>query len=427
MGKYKNIFILIKLILFFTFIKNSIQTYIVYPFRKSTKEKKPYPENLLQNDLEITLEIGTPPQSIDLNLRSKVYAFHVASSELNLPFPTYNSKLSTSYFKLSKSESNFQNQEYEKGFKIYETLTINQKEVKNITLVLATKIIYNQAGALGLRLLKSHEFGGNLSFIYQVKAAANLDNYAFTLRYDNDETGELTIGSYPHLYNKNYNAKNFYISRARDLGANIDWVLDFDAIRYNNKTISGIKTKSLIQIEFGLILAPNNLKKYFNDNFFLDKCKEEIYDKRNITIIHCDKNLDITQFKNLSFILKDIDYEFVLTYNDLFVEENNEYIFGIVFDNRLTTTETCWILGKPFMKKYELVYDLDRKIIGLYKDKKDSGKNGKFKFNIYIFMLIILVLVVIGLGVYIIYYLKKPRKSRAFELDDDNFDYSPSK
>ena len=141
--------------------------------------------------------------------------------------------------------------------------------------------------------------------------------------------------------------------------------MDFDTIRYYNKTISGIRTKIFIQIEFGLILAPNNLKNYFNDIYFLNKCKENIYDKRNITIIHCDKNIDIIQFKNLSFILKDIDYDFVLTYKDLFIEENNEYIFSIVFDNKLATKETSWILGKPFLKKYELVYDLERKIIDI--------------------------------------------------------------
>ena len=39
-------------------------------------------------------------------------------------------------------------------------------------------------------------------------------------------------------------------------------------------------------------------------------------------------------------------------------------------------------------------------------------------------MLIILILVIIGLAIYIIYYLKKPRKNRAFELDDENFDYT---
>ena len=78
------------------------------------------------------------------------------------------------------------------------------------------------------------------------------------------------------------------------------------------------------------------------------------------------------------------------------------------------------------MKKYELVYDLDRKIIGLYKEKKIIGKNGKIKINIYLFILIILILIIIGLGIYIIYYIKKPRKSKAFELDDENFDYNPS-
>ena len=62
--------------------------------------------------------------------------------------------------------------------------------------------------------------------------------------------------------------KNIFVGRARDIGSSIDWVFDFDAIRYNNKTIRGIISKSLIQIEFGLILAPFALKKYFNNNFF---------------------------------------------------------------------------------------------------------------------------------------------------------------
>lgn len=413
------------LIIFFLCFYEAKQTHIVYPFRKSTKEIKPYPENLLQNDIEITLEIGTPPQRIDLNLRSKVYAFFVSSSDLNLPYPTYNSKLSQSYIKLSKNSSNFERQEFKKGYKIEETLSINKKEIKHITLVLATKIVYQQAGAMGLRLLKSHEFGGNLSFIYQIKNPANLDNYAFTLRYDNDEKGELIIGSYPHLYDKSYEAKNFVFSRARDIGSNIDWVYDFDAIRYNNNTIKGIITKTLIQIEFGLILAPNNVKKYFIDNFFFNHCKEENYDKRNITIIHCDKSLDITKFKDLSFVLKDIDYKFVMTYKDLFVEYNNEYIFSIVFSTNQVNKDSHWILGKPFMKKYQLVYDLDRKIIGLYKNNNKKKIIINPNTIIYIVILSVLVLIIIGLGFYIFYLFKKPRKNRAFELDDENYEYNP--
>ncbi len=414
------------LIILFLCFKNINLTHIVYPFKKSTKEKNSYPEDLLRNDIEITLEIGTPPQSIDLNLRSKVYAFFVSSSDLGLPYPTFNSKLSTSFIQLSKNENNYQNQEYKKGYKIDETITINNKKIEHMTLVYATEISYQQAGALGLRLIKANEFRGNLSFIYQIKVLANLDNYAYTLRYDSDEKGELIIGSYPHLYDKNFDGKNFYITRARDIGSTLDWVYVFDAIKYNNKTIMGIVTRSLIQIEFGLIQAPSNLKKYFIENFFQNYCKEENYDKRNITIIHCDKSLDITKFKNISFILKDIDYEFILTYEDLFVEYNNEYIFSIVFSNELISSKTYWILGKPFMKKYQLVYDLDKKTIGLYKNGNNNKNKKSFKFNIYIVILSALVLIIIGLGVYIFNYLKKPKRNKAFELDDDNFDYIPT-
>ena len=412
-------------IIIFNLFEKSIQAYIVYPFKKSTKEIKSYPENLLQNDLEITIEIGTPPQTVDLNLRSKVYATFVASSDLKLPYTTYNEYNSKSFVKLAKNTSNFQNQEFTKGFKISESFKINQEQINSITLVLATSIAYNEAGALGLRLLKSHEFGGNLSFIYQVKNPANLDNYAFTIRYDNDEKGELIIGSYPHLYDNNFKEKNFCFSRARNIGNSIDWVLDFDAIRYDNKTITGIITKSLIQIEFGLIMAPFPLKKHFNDRFFSNRCREEFYSKRNITILHCDKSLDISNFKDISFILKDIEYQFTLTYKDLFIEKDNEYIFAIVFDNNTFNINPIWILGKPFMKKFQLVYDLDRKIIGMYKENNNNVENSN-KYIIYIVALSILGIIVVGLVIYIIFIIKKPRKNKAFELDDDNFDYIPT-
>ena len=153
---------------------------------------------------------------------------------------------------------------------------------------------------------------------------------------------------------------------------------------------------------------------------------EKFNDRRNVTIVHCSSNFDITSFKNLIFELKDIETQFVFTYKDLFIKENNEYIFGIVFDEDVDAKDPTWIFGKPFMKKYELVYDLDRKIIGLYKEGSESPSE-KSKVNVvFIILLIILILAVAGLSYFIFFYLKKTRKSRAFELNDDNFDYVPS-
>lgn len=413
-------------ILSFIYINLTYESYIVYPFKKSTKENKSYPENLLQNDLEVTLKIGTPPQSVDLNLRSRIYTFFVTSSQVNLPYKLFNEKESTSLVQISKRETNFTNMEYSKGLKISESIYINDKELKGITLMLGTELAYNECGALGLRLINSHESSDDLSFIYQIKKYANLDSYTFTLKYKNDEEGDLIIGAYPHVYDNKFNEKNFFYSKAGSNKNGVNWVLNFDIIRYNNKSVNVGSKKSLINIEYGLIQAPFKYKNYFKNNFYGDRCSEKFNERRNVTIVHCSSNFDITSFKDLIFELKDIETQFVFTYKDLFIKENNEYIFGIVFDEDVDAKDPTWIFGKPFMKKYELVYDLDRKIIGLYKEGNESPSE-KSKVNVvFIILLIILILAVAGLSYFIFFYLKKTRKSRAFELNDDNFDYVPS-
>jgi hypothetical protein len=414
-------------VLSFIYINLTYESYIVYPFKKSTKEKKSYPENLLQNDLEITLKIGTPPQSVDLNLRSRIYTFFVTSSQVNLPYKLFNEKESTSLVQISKRETNFTNMEYSKGLKISESIYINDKELKGITLMLGTELAYNECGALGLRLINSHESSNDLSFIYQIKKYANLDSYTFTLKYKNDEEGDLIIGAYPHVYDNKFNEKNFFYSKAGSNKNGVNWVLNFDIIKYNNKSVNVGSKKSLINIEYGLIQAPFKYKNYFKNNFYGDRCSEKFNDKRNVTIVHCSSNFDITSFKDLIFELKDIETQFVFTYKDLFIKENNEYIFGIVFDEDVDAKDPTWIFGKPFMKKYELVYDLDRKIIGLYKGNNTSQIQPKKNPNLVLIILLgVLGIVVIGLIIFIIYYFKKPRKNRACELNDDNYEYFPT-
>ena len=309
---------------------------------------------------------------------------------------------------------------------IYESIFIDGKELKNISLILAISLNYRESGALGLRLVEEHEFGEDLCFIFQIKKALNLDTYSYMIKYKDDNEGELIIGSYPHMYDDNYKEKDFYYSRAGNLKNNVDWILDFDVIKYDNKTINLIKKQGFTQVEFGLIQAPFGLKKYLNDNFFNNQCTEKFYEDRNITILHCPQNFKISNFKNLTFILKDINFEFNLTYKDLFIKDNNEYIFGIVFDENEDNKDATWILGKPFMKKYSLIYDLDRKIIGTYKKGNDEEEKNSINL-ILLIILIILGIIVILLVIFIVYFLKKPRKNRANELDDDNYEYFSTK
>ena len=421
-----NFFLLFYFVIFAFDINIAIQSsYIVLPFKYSTKEKKSYPENLLQNDLEITLNIGTPPQSVDLNLRSKAYAFFVTSVEANMTFKTFNDSNSKSLIKETKKPEPFGGQEYAKGYMIYESIYINGNEIKDVSLILATEVNSKEAGALGLRLVEEHDSGDYLSFILQLKKKLNFDSYSYTIKYKNDNEGELIIGSYPHMYDDNYSEKNFYQTKAGTVGKNVDWILNFDMIKYNNKSIFINKRQGFTQIEFGLIQAPFEFKKHFNDNFFKHRCYERFNLKRNITILHCNQNFPIKDFKDLTFILKDINLEFTLTYEDLFIKENNEYIFGIVFDENKDNKYATWILGKPFMKKYPLIYDLDKKIIGTYIGNKEEEKKNPINLTLLI-LLIALGIIVIGLVIFIIFYLKKPRKNRAAELNDDNYEYFPN-
>ena len=412
--------------IFSLYIKLSYQSsYIILPFKTSTKEPKTYPENLLQNDLEITLNIGTPPQKVDLNLRSKAYTFFITSVKANLPYATFNDDNSKTLKKETKNPDTYFYQEYATGFMIYESIFINGKEIKDVSLILALSLNYKESGALGLRLVDEHESGDDLSFIFQMKKALSLDGYTYMINYKNNNEGELIIGAYPHKYDDNYKETDFYYSKAGTIKNNVDWILEFDIIKYDNKTINLINKQGFTQIEFGLIQAPFRLKKYLNDNFFKNQCTEKFNEKRNITILHCPQNFNIANFKNLTFILKDISLEFILTYEDLFIKENNEYIFGIVFDENVDNKDATWILGKTFMKKYSLIYDLDRKIIGTY--KKNNDEEGKNHINLaLLIILIILGIIVIALVIFIVYYLKKPKKDKAFELTDDNFEYFPT-
>ena len=430
------------IIFYFICFKKSFQTYIKYSFRKSKKEEKIYPENILQNDLEVTIEIGTPPQKIDVNLRSQEYTFFITSSTVNLPYKTFDKSKSSSFIRTINFTSNFSQSEYKQGYSINETITINNKEYKNISLIFATLLSYNESGALGLRLVSSRQYGDDLSFIYQIKKSAKLDNYSFFLQYNenDDEKGELIIGSYPHIYDsKKYKENDFYYTETGVIRNTINWVLNFYSINYDNNIIfDATITKSLIKIDFGLIQAPFKLKDYFLKNVLLGQCNQKFYSERKIYMISCEKSFNFSNFKNLSFIHKEFEYEFILTYKDLFIENDDKYLFGIVFDNIIDedNDKSYWILGKIFMKKYQLFFDLDKKIIGLYKtiNKEDDDENDdddgddekKNKFNSIYIIVIILALIVIGLIAFFVYLLKKKRKNLANELSDENFDYIPS-
>ena len=100
----------------------------------------------------------------------------------------------------------------------------------------------------------------------------------------------------------------------------------------------------------------------------------------------------------------------------MFIQHENKYYFLITF----STLETECKLGEIFIKKFKLVFDQNKKVIGIY--TLDNNSNFS-RFLIVLLILIIIILIFLG-GIYLGFLLKKKRKIRANELEDE-FLYEP--
>ena len=402
------------LILFSFFLNFSLEKYIKYNFQTKNSYSGNFPESYINNDIYINIPFGTPEQIIPLNIRLQNHITVITSEDCEKdPIKKFSYSSSITFKKLKKTKMNFSGREYEKGFKVSDTITIGENKIDNFEFLLADSINYLQSGILGLKFKENHDSLVDMNFIHQLKKKDIISSYSFSLNYLNNDNGELIIGEYPHLYNKNYLENNFVHMKSGASKSLINWIIDFDEIFYSKIRIKGIK-KILLKIEFSFIIGSKEffdvIKKEFFDNN--NKCKLD-----NNTIYKyyiCDNDVDLTKFNNVSFGLKDIKYYFNFTYKDLFFELNNKKYFQILFNVNETIKE--WVFGKPFFKNNFLVFDSDRKIIGMY---LNSNKD-KFNKSFYHILIIIFIIIIIILIIYIIFYLKKYkfiRTKRGNELE----------
>ena len=140
---------------------------------------------------------------------------------------------------------------------------------------------------------------------------------------------------------------------------------------------------------------------------------------------HCDKDINIENFPILTLYQQNLNYTFELTSNDLFEDIGDRKYFLVNFANN---NDKKWILGKPFLKKYNFTYNFDSKTVSLfYGLKKEDSGNSDTPFNkLWIYIIIALVIISILIGVIIIIAKKIPRKKRVNELEE-NFDYKEKK
>ena len=429
---------------------------IIIPFQKSSPNLSGLsPEEIFQkikdNTLLAEIKLGTPPQKIELKLELTEYIFFIGgkSSSCQKKFiendsETYKKIKDSIYFTILNIRESYIASDY-----FYFDKDIHNKNEINFLLGIDTDKI-SAGGKLGLNIqdVDTKKYA-NYNFINTLKNKGIIKDFYFTIKYHDENSGNLIIGDLPHNFDNSYNSKNFkdmYISMFTDV---LTWNINLDSIYVaedklsEKKKIVGEKIYGYFKLEFGIILGTERYRLNLLNDFMSDKISSGLcFEKKSAFYVtyYCKPEVDISKLKNLYFYIKELDYTIELDYKDLFFKasDGNNY-FLIYFNADYGSDDGAdyfWTFGEPLFKKYNLVFNQDIKRIGLYtkyntnttsdikeNNLKDKGFWANNKW--YVILMIILVIVCSGLGLMIFLYLKvlPKRKMKANELEDD-FEYS---
>ena len=281
------------------------------------------------------------------------------------------------------------------------------------------------------------------NFISQLKKKDKINSYAFTIKYNSKEedNGILIIGDLPHEYSPDiYSSDNYFfdtVSITKEPPFN--WHFTYKKLFYDQIEIDGGNSVKF-SIDFGFLKGNYNLQQHLEQNFFnnnKDLCHKETT-KDNYNIYYCQEKA-IKNFKPLIFKLEskycttNVNAQFEFTYEDLFIKDNSNnyndiYYFQIIFPSKGLYSN--WVFGKPLFKKYQMVFDQDKKTYGFYLklNDKNEGNNNKLQTSLKISwsLIVLLFFVSIILGYILCKLIRKlPRRLKANELED-SFSYVSS-
>ena len=446
---------LIFIIFLISFIKISSKTSIVsLPFKvQKTNLSNIEPKNivyptLIDNNIYTEIKVGSNSQTIPLKIEFTSYLFFISGKNTN-SVSKFDESQSSTFNKIS-DEKFYNSKNLLNGYVSSDYIMINNNKI-NTTFILGTKVENDISGAIGLNIEDSRDTTLNpYNYISELKKNNIINDYYFTIKYNDNENGNLIIGELPHNYDSNYKKENYIDCYTKLETDDFTWKLSLDNIfiaenldSKEQKKVGG-STYGYFKVERKVMEGTETYRQGILENFFSEKIKNGICFEENTSTYftyYCKKNVNFNNFTNLYFYNKDLDYNFEFTYKDLFFynELDENYYFLVVFDNNYEEDggylNYLWTFGEPFFKKYQLIFNKDTKRIGLYTNvSNNDNKNNKtgneswFSRNKWYFLLaILLVILLVALTVTIILYIKKGprRKAKANELDDD-FEYSSS-
>ena len=402
-------------------------SYIVIPFNTYNIENENSNEKLnitnfffffFESQIYARMNIGTPKKFILIDLRMNNHGLLLGylcnNNNLKCEESKYNINKSSSFYGDINNKKIYSSQysgSYfaQDTFSFYSDMAMNSNhEIKlnNISFLYTPKneegnnkseekyINDKICGTLGLAVNAYYYLTEEVNFIKILKKLEYINKYDFSFYFTSNTEGALIIGEEPHNYlPKKFNENNF---------RKINVLLD----EYSN---SGWRT------EFTQI--------YFYTNNIIDNkiCYyETIKNNQKYLVLICDKtsSFDINSFPTLYFYHRIFNYTFEFSKEDLFLEKNDKYIFLIFF---MEYGNSYFTLGKLFLKKYLLVFNIDSKTIGFYNSilEYESEQIINSVSVYYKILGIIIILIACGVGfVFAKKVYEQTRKKRLNEIEE---------
>jgi len=274
--------------------------------------------------------------------------------------------------------------------------------------------------------------------IYFKKGPNNNGSFLYNPDFLLNAKGEILIGDLPNNYNpNNFNVQQLKKTYSIYTPQLFKWGLQFDQIYYyknnnnNNNSLNGnIKNESLIEkisvadvqinINNYIILSPMIYFHKIKNDFFDAYIKEGIC-KINQGIeyktISCKKSKqfgidNLKEFPTLYMQHHEFNYTFEFTYEDLFLEKDDNFWFLIALSSFKNDLEE-WNMGIIFLRKYNLIFNQDTKTISFYNTNIpiEYIDDKKWNRSVKLTVIVIGILFIIGIIFIYIYICKRLWKS----------------
>ena len=385
------------------------------------------------NNLITNISIGTPKQNLSLILSMRLSSLVITSSLSTFNNLTKKYILNDSSTFHSDNISNnyrFGYDEFRKGILSRENFVFSLINLNKLNFILATEEHSGKSGVLGLNIDFDRDHLDNYSILKQLKERNLISSYIYSFIFQKNDNplilskGNLIIGGYPHDFNPELFKKEKY----NEIKCNYNlyiynqyWEIKHLIFFYGNDEDNDFTDEIYTKIDFSYtyIVATNRFQQFISELFtkyYGDKCV--LNQGRFHQYYICDKNININKLKNINIFYGKNNFTFVLIPSDLFTLYDDKLFYLICFYRSQSIYE--WSLGSVFLKKYTLVFDQEKKVIGYYAERGKIYDNTKKYLKILLFISVIIIIVLIYFIINHNYYIK--RKVRANELEE-NVDY----